>query len=162
MVNVLCIIHQNHERSVAVLDHFRNFKGIYLIVDYNIENEEGMFIQGKGHFCSKLKKGKLKTNKLLKLLGILDEQQVWNCRNMYLPKHGKWPSQDLYLKINSGFHASSVKWRDPRHFLKSQGKFFCHFHVPFFYIFLTSKITDETLKRFLGCSILHYYQIRNI
>ena len=24
---------------------------------------------------------------------------------MYLPKHGKWPSQHLYLKINSGFHA---------------------------------------------------------
>ena len=23
----------------------------------------------------------------------------------YLPKHGKWPSQHLYLKINSGFHA---------------------------------------------------------
>ena len=45
-------------------------------MDYNIENEEGMLIQGKGHFFSKLKKGKLKTNKLLKLLGILDEQQV--------------------------------------------------------------------------------------
>ena len=52
---------------------------------------------------------------------------------------------------------SSVKWRDPGHFLKSQGNFFCHFHVPFFYIFLTSKITNETLKSFLGCSILHYY-----
>ena len=24
---------------------------------------------------------------------------------MYLPKHGKWPSQHLYLKINSRFHA---------------------------------------------------------
>ena len=24
---------------------------------------------------------------------------------MYLPKHGKWPSQHLYLKINSEFHA---------------------------------------------------------
>ena len=26
--NVLCIVDRNHERSVAVLDHFRNFKGI--------------------------------------------------------------------------------------------------------------------------------------
>ena len=24
---------------------------------------------------------------------------------MYLPKHEKWPSRHLYLKINSGFHA---------------------------------------------------------
>ena len=27
-VNVLCIVDQNHERSVVALDHFRNFKGI--------------------------------------------------------------------------------------------------------------------------------------
>ena len=27
-VNVLCIVDQNHERTVVVLDHFRNFKGI--------------------------------------------------------------------------------------------------------------------------------------
>ena len=38
--NVLCIIDQNHERFVVALDHFRNFKGIQLIVEYNIENEE--------------------------------------------------------------------------------------------------------------------------
>ena len=67
-VNALCIVDQNHERSVVVLDHFRNFKGIYLIVGYNIENEDGILgIQGKGHYCSKLKKGKLKTKKLLKI-----------------------------------------------------------------------------------------------
>ena len=48
---------------------------------------------------------------------ILDEQQpsvqsadrakavqVWSWGNMYLQKPGKWPSQHLYLKINSGFH----------------------------------------------------------
>ena len=60
-----------------------------------------------------IKKEKLKTKMLLKLPGILDEQessvqsaeQVWSWGNMYLPKHGKWPSQHLYLKINSGFHA---------------------------------------------------------
>ena len=27
-VNVLCIIDQNHDRSVVALDHFRNFTGI--------------------------------------------------------------------------------------------------------------------------------------
>ena len=26
-INVLCIVARNHERSVVVLDHFRNFKG---------------------------------------------------------------------------------------------------------------------------------------
>ena len=44
-VNVLYIVDQNHERSVVVLDHFRNFKGVYLIVEYSIENEEGTLIQ---------------------------------------------------------------------------------------------------------------------
>ena len=33
------------------------------------------------------------------------------------------------------FFISSVKWSDPGHFLKSQGNFFCHFHVPFFTYF---------------------------
>ena len=72
-----------------------------MIVEYNIENEEGILIQGKGNHCSKLKKGKLKTKKLLKIT-ILDEQepsvqsadrtkslQVWSWGNMYLPKPGK-------------------------------------------------------------------------
>ena len=47
------------------------------MVEYNIENEEGMLIQGKGNYYSKLKKGKLKTKTLLKItyLGILDEQE---------------------------------------------------------------------------------------
>ena len=65
-MNVLCIVDRNHERSVVLLDHFRNSKGIQLIVEYNIV--------GKGNYCSKLKKGKLKTKKLLKL-NILDEQE---------------------------------------------------------------------------------------
>ena len=43
---------------------------------------------------------------------------------------------------------SSVKWSDSGHFLKSQGKFFLSFPCTLFYIFLTSKITDETLKKF--------------
>ena len=56
---------------------------------------------------------------------------------------------------------SSVKRSDPGQFLKSQGKFFFSFPCTLFYIFLTSKITDDTLKSFLGGSILHN-QIRNI
>ena len=82
-----------------------------MIVEYNIENEEGILIQGKGNYCSKLKKGKLKTKKLLKIT-ILDEQEpsvqladrtkamrVWSGGNMYLPKHGKWPSRHLDIAI---------------------------------------------------------------
>ena len=53
---------------MVALDHFRNFKGIYLIVEYNVENEEGiLLIQEKGNYLSKLKKGKLKSEKLLKI-----------------------------------------------------------------------------------------------
>ena len=65
-----------------------------MIVEYNIENEEGILIQGKGNYCSKLKKGKLRTKKLLKIT-ILDEEepsgqsgdrteavQVWSWGNM--------------------------------------------------------------------------------
>ena len=37
------------------------------------------------------------------------EQEVWSWGNMYLPKHGKWSSQHLYLKMNSGFHARMGK-----------------------------------------------------
>ena len=43
-------------------------------MEYNIENEEGILIQGKGNYCLKLKKGKLKTKKLLKVT-ILDAQE---------------------------------------------------------------------------------------
>ena len=43
-------------------------------MEYNIKNEEGILIQAKGNFCSKLKKGKLKIKKLFKIT-ILDEQE---------------------------------------------------------------------------------------
>ena len=59
---------------MVALDCFRNFKDIQLIVEYNIENEEGILIQGKGNHCSKLENGKLKTKKLLKIT-ILGEQE---------------------------------------------------------------------------------------
>ena len=71
---LLCIVNRNHEISVVILDHFWNFKGIQLIVEQNIENEEIILIQGKENFCAKLKKRKLKTKKLLKIT-ILDEQE---------------------------------------------------------------------------------------
>ena len=47
-VNELCIADRNHERSMVFLDHFRNFKGMHLIVEHNIKNEERILIQGKG------------------------------------------------------------------------------------------------------------------
>ena len=65
-MNVLCIVDRNHERSMVALDHFKTFKGS-TTVEYNIKNEEGILIQEKGNYCSKLKKGKLKTKKLLKV-----------------------------------------------------------------------------------------------
>ena len=46
-----------------------------MIAEYNIEYEEGILIQEKGSFCSKLKKGKLKTKKLLKIARYISEQE---------------------------------------------------------------------------------------
>ena len=43
-MNILCIVDRNHERFVVLLDHFKNFKGIYC--GYIIENE-GILIQGE-------------------------------------------------------------------------------------------------------------------
>ena len=64
-MNVLCIVDRNHERSVVAPDHFRNFKGIMLIVEYNIENEEEILIQaGKRKLLLEIQKGNLKTKKL--------------------------------------------------------------------------------------------------
>ena len=40
-------------------------------MEYNVENEEGILTQGKGNYCPKLKKGKLKTKKLLKITGYI-------------------------------------------------------------------------------------------
>ena len=56
---------------------------------------------------------------------------------------------------------SSGKWSDPLHFLKSQGKSFLSFPCTRFNIFLT-QVFKSSLKSSLGCSIYHYYHIRNI
>ena len=48
-VNELCIADRNHERPMDFLDQFSNFKGMHLIVEHNIKNEEGILIQGKGN-----------------------------------------------------------------------------------------------------------------
>ena len=74
-VNVLCVVDRHHERYVIVLDHFSNFKDIWLIVEYSIENEEGILIRGIGKYCSKLKTESWKLKSCYKLLGILDEQE---------------------------------------------------------------------------------------
>ena len=44
-VNVLCIVDQNHERPVVVLDHFRNFKGIQSIVVTTSKIEEYLSVR---------------------------------------------------------------------------------------------------------------------
>ena len=90
-------------------------------MEYNNENEYWILIQGKGIYCTKLIRGKLKTKKLLKIT-ILDEQepsvqsadrtravQVWSWGNTYLPKPGKLPSQDLYQKINGLYARKNLK-----------------------------------------------------
>ena len=46
-VNVICIVDRKHERPIVALDHFRNFKDIQLIVEYNIGNEEGILMWEK-------------------------------------------------------------------------------------------------------------------
>ena len=45
-----------------------------MIVEYNIENEEGILIQRKGNYCSKLKKGKLKTKKFFKITILIEQE----------------------------------------------------------------------------------------
>ena len=82
-----------------------------MIVEYNIENEEGILIQGKGHYCSKLKKGKLKTKKLLKIRWTRAVSTISRA-SLKLKKYvftKRWKvavtAQHLYLKINTGFHA---------------------------------------------------------
>ena len=61
-VHVLCIVDQNRERSLVVLEDFRH------LVDSgcNIKNG-GIVIQGRVNWCWKMKKWKLKTKKLLKI-----------------------------------------------------------------------------------------------
>ena len=44
-VNVLCIVDQNHERPVVVLDHFRNFKGIQSIAVTTSKIEEYLSVR---------------------------------------------------------------------------------------------------------------------
>ena len=90
-----------------------------MIVEYNIKNEEGILIQAKGNFCSKLKKGKLKIKKLFKIT-ILDEQEPsvqskdnqssasLKLMQICIYQNLEWNvavTALVYLKINSGFHA---------------------------------------------------------
>ena len=79
-MNVLCVVDRAYQRSVVVVDHSRNFKGIKSMVNpqimgCNIE-KGGILIQKeeRGNYCSKLKKGMLKTKKLSKI-NILNEQE---------------------------------------------------------------------------------------
>ena len=67
---------------------------------------------------------------------------------MYLPKHGKWPSQHLYLKINSGFHAR----KNPKQqYLKVVTFSDASFRKKHIYVsqpaIICSKLTTETLEQ---------------
>ena len=48
-------------------------------MEYNIESDVRILIHGKENYCSKSKKGNLKTKKLLKIT-ILDEQEPWSLK----------------------------------------------------------------------------------
>ena len=87
-VNELYIVDRDHQRSVVVVDHSRNFKGI-----------QGELL--------------LKTKKLSKLIYQIDKSPHYNqqaepkqCKSefeeMYSSKPGNWPSQHLYMKVNTG------------------------------------------------------------
>ena len=54
--------------------------------------------------------------------------------------HGELSEWQFSLGWLSLGAVRSVKWSDPGHFLKSQGNFFCHFHVPFFTYFWLLKL----------------------
>ena len=77
---------------------------------YNIENEEGIPIQGKGNYRSKLKKGKLKTKKLLKIT-ILGEQEH-SVQLADKPKQCKSDLEEIciYQHLESGFHSMYI-WK---------------------------------------------------
>ena len=88
-----------------------------MTVEYNIENEEVILIQGKGNYCSKFKKGKLKTKKLSKITLLAEQKhsvqsadrnkavQVWHWGNIVFTKTWKMSITSSCLKINSGLHA---------------------------------------------------------
>ena len=105
------------------------------------------------------------------------EGKMWPCHLSFLSVlflydlvQRAWVFERLIFDVEASSHSfkipcssvSSVKWSDTGHFLESRYNFFCHLHVPFFYILLTFKIMDESLKSFLGHSILHYYNFCNI
>ena len=78
-------------------------------MEYNIENEKGIgvLIQGKGNYCSKLKRGKLKTKKLLKIT-ILGEQEH-SIQKQTDPKHCQSDVEEvcIYQNQESGHHSRS-------------------------------------------------------
>ena len=102
-MNLICIVEGNHERSVVVLDHFKNFKGNQLIVEYNIENE-GIIIEGKGNYCLMLKKEKLKTAE--KKVVKNDQLYQMNKSSQY-NQHRKSEVEEIciYQNMESGRHS---------------------------------------------------------
>ena len=87
-------------------------------MEYNIQNEEGILIQGKGKHCSKLKKGKLKTKKLLKItwyirwtraLSTISRASLKLRKYVFIKTWRKLAvTTSISLKINSGFHPERI------------------------------------------------------
>ena len=119
-VNVLYIVDWNNKRSVIAVNHFRNFKGIWLMV---VTMEKYLSRKKKLMFeIEKKESQKLKSLSKFTIY-ILDEQepsvrsaanrtktvQVWSCRMTYLPKSGNWPLQHIWKKVDSLLERISPK-----------------------------------------------------
>ena len=81
-------------------------------MEYNIESEVRILIHGKENYCSKSKKGNLKTKKLLKIT-ILDEQEPWKSEARQW-KSNQWKSEVeeiwIYQNLESGRHSIYI-WK---------------------------------------------------
>ena len=59
-------------------------------------------------------------------------ERYWKDISIFKLGSGRLKQADCQKKTSKFVNISSVKWSDQGNFLKSQGNFFCHFHVPFF------------------------------
>ena len=77
-------------------------------MECSVENEEGILIQGKGNYCSTLKKGTLKTKTLLKMT-ILDEQECPQYNQQAEQKQCKSEVEEICIYPNRKIVASMLE-----------------------------------------------------
>ena len=65
-VNVLCIVDRNHKRLVVVLDHFSNLEAFFWYWSTTSKMRREYLFRDKEIIVWNLKKGKLKTKKVVK------------------------------------------------------------------------------------------------